>query len=1058
MPSPTFACPKCRGQMSKQNALSEVITCSSCGARVRVVVRAPAPEPEPEPEPEDELEEASEEIEEEEHDVPAPPRAGKRSRKAKRSKTPRWAWAALAVVVIGGAALVWAGYQAIPKGGKNGAADSTAGVAPSEPQPPDSSGPKEWVPPPSPFAIDSEPRKMPEPVAPVPAEFADTIFLLPDDGALPEFSASTFERELGRQALSLVAREDFGLRVRDTSLGDVAPEGLPASRQFRVRRVAHSLGTAPGPWGVVSGRPGEEHVFWTGWLFKNQLGLKPEEYITDCEPLMRGFFAKCLAGAGFTAKPNRTSDAPVPEAAENALERMRETDQFAAIRVLHEEIREKGESDALLVALVRGYANLSLLTDFHWGLTPYAFKARALLYAQRLVARSPKSALALRARAYAAALTGWHVLALRDLAEAEKLAGAGAPAPAWVRAADYYIHFDLTKFAAARTKADSSLLRLLEFLALEAPEAEAATIRAGRALLDAEPECYLVHDAMCHVGGVSHLHRATLTGHAVLTQQLAARVGGVPDLPAPVRAALDGEVVEPRVYKTLRAAGASDRGEPSWAALGGLLQEIRFTQAAHRLSFMADSWGVDPAEEAAAFLPLLDGHRLHSFIESYTFDHRRAPDAVRRRLVAPPGELDLRAQPFVRRLAKVNPSAAQNLQFNKHGSLYLEEARLVHMFRHDKTGVAKPYIRQLVDTSPHAPIGVALAAAFGDPQPVEKLAETEARYAAHAVVQWGLGKRHLADGRRADALRCWKRLIEISPSGDSFRELAGLYRAAGDETGWRETLEASLKEEDTGLFHAQVRVDLARFYMQKKDFKRAEPYALAAAQSWAGWALVCAAECEEGLGKWDEANRLYEANAVRYPGAAFTWYLACRATGKMDRTAAEAAVRGHLSQFGSGATPGELFLTGRFYLLVGDLKTARELFDRVNQTSPTELNLLFAALMADTAGDTKARTAALDGFAKLSADKVRLRPIETALREWSAKEVSPDAAAVEAVLKKLPAEIRGDGEFFCGWYLYNRNLKDRAAVLWKRCLESGGMAGVKTHARASLDSLSPKKD
>ncbi|VTR95402.1 tpr-domain containing protein : Uncharacterized protein OS=Singulisphaera acidiphila (strain ATCC BAA-1392 / DSM 18658 / VKM B-2454 / MOB10) GN=Sinac_0893 PE=4 SV=1: TPR_9: TPR_2 [Gemmata massiliana] len=1047
MPSPTFACPKCRGRMSKLNASSEVIACPSCGARVRVVVRARTPEPEPE----DEIKEASEEVEDAEYDVPATPRAKKRPRKAKRSKNPWWSWAALVVVVFGGAVLLWAGYRAIPKGGKNGAVDSTAGT-PLELQ--DGGNRPGGGTAPLFTAAEAEPLKMPASDATVPAEFADTVFLLPDNGDMPGHVFSTFDLELGRQALGLVAREDFGLRVRDTSLGDVAPDGLPANRQFRVRR-----GGQPGPWGVVAGRPGAEHVFWTGQLFKYQITTKPEEHIAYCEPLMRGFFTKCLTGAGLVAKPNRTSDAPVPAAAERALERMRETDQFSAVRVLHEELREKGESDALLAALVRGYSNLSLLTDFHWGPTPYVFKARALLYAQRLVARSPKSALALRARAYAAALTGCHVLALRDLTEAEKLAGTGAPTPAWVEAADYYVHFDLAKFTTARAKADSPLLRLLEFLATEAPETEAVTIRAGRALLEAEPECYLVHDAMCHVGGVSHLHRATLSGSAVLTQQLAARVGGVPDLPAPVRAALGSGGGEPRVYQALRAAGPSDRGEPSWAALGGLLQEIRFTQVANRLSFMADAWGVDPAEEAAGFLPLLDGHRLRPFIESYTFDPRRAPAALRQRLVAQPGELDLRAQPFVRRLAKVDPSAAQHMQFSKHGALYLDEARLVHMFRRDKSGAAvNPYIRQLSETSPHAPIGVALAAAFGTPQPMEKLTETETKYAAHAVVQWGLGKRHMADGRREDALRCWKRLIELSPSGDSFRELAGLYRAAGDETGWRETLEASLKEEDTGLFHAQVRVDLARFYMQKKDFKKAEPYALAAAQSWAGWALVCAAECEEGLGKWDEANQLYEANAVRYQGGAFIWYLACRATGKMNRTAAEAAVHGHLAQFGPGNTPGEQLLAGRFYLLVGDLKTARELVDRANQTEPTDMHLIFAALMADAAGDANARTAALDGFARLPDNKVFLRPIQIAIREWAAKDMAPDEAAVEVAISKLAAHVRGDGEFFCGWYLNNRNLKDRAAALWKRCLESNGTVGLKTHARVNLGASSAKKD
>jgi tetratricopeptide (TPR) repeat protein len=584
--------------------------------------------------------------------------------------------------------------------------------------------------------------------------------------------------------------------------------------------------------------------------------------------------------------------------------------------------------------------------------------------------------------------------------------------------------------------------------------------------LDADPECYRVHDSMCRVGGVAHMHGATLAGVDVFTKHLTTRIKEMPNLPAPVRDAVAGPDFEPGVYGALRAAGPTDRGEPSWSALGEILQEVRFTQAWHRLIFMADHWGVETAGAAAAFKGLLDGHRLRPLIESFMFDPRRDPEEVRKRLTAAPlGDVDMKAREYFFRLQKVDPEGAQKWYQRAnhgHGFLYPELARQARNFS-EGSPEHRSQAKFLLSSSPHAPIAQALTAVYGGPEVVAKLGELEAKYAGHAIVQWGIGRRHVADKRTADAIRCWKRWVELSPSGDSFQQLAGQYRDSGDDDRWRATLEASLKEEDTGLYHAQARVDLARYYMKKKDFKRAEPYAMAAAESWAEWALLCAAECKEGLERWDEANKLYEAATDRYSHAgghsAYTWYFACRATGKMDRTAAEAAVRGYLGRFGEGTTSGDLFLVGRFYLLVGEPKTARPLIDRANQLGPADLSLLFSALLADAAGDAKARTAALDAVAKLPAEKARVRAVATALRDWWATGVVPDAAAVDAAVGQLPAEFRGDAEFYFGWFLQNRKLNERAVVLWKRCLEtSSGTQWVKTHARASLDSAGRKKD
>ena len=65
-----------------------------------------------------------------------------------------------------------------------------------------------------------------------------------------------------------------------------------------------------------------------------------------------------------------------------------------AVRDLHRAIRADGESPARLGALARGYALLGVLSEYEWHPAHRALKARALLYAQRLVARDPNGSFA----------------------------------------------------------------------------------------------------------------------------------------------------------------------------------------------------------------------------------------------------------------------------------------------------------------------------------------------------------------------------------------------------------------------------------------------------------------------------------------------------------------------------------------------------------------------------------------------------------------------------------------------------------------------------------------
>ena len=76
--------------------------------------------------------------------------------------------------------------------------------------------------------------------------------------------------------------------------------------------------------------------------------------------------------------------------------------------------------------------------------------------------------------------------------------------------------------------------------------------------------------------------------------------------------------------------------------------------------------------------------------------------------------------------------------------------------------------------------------------------------------------------------------------------------------------------------------------MKKNEFEKAEPFAEAAADSWAAWAMEAAIECEEGLGHWEQAEGWVKREQQRY-GPATRWLRWCERTGHGDLEAARSA-------------------------------------------------------------------------------------------------------------------------------------------------------------------------
>jgi tetratricopeptide (TPR) repeat protein len=876
------------------------------------------------------------------------------------------------------------------------------------------------------------PMKAPKPLAEVPAELTGVIALLPQDTKGPGQNIvpfpSIFQREMARQSIWMAAHDDFGLRVLDSSLGEGVPESLPKDRQFRVQQTPFGKEH----WTLTAG----DHRLWAGNFTSESFGQNMGVWVDASEKRSRTFGHACLEAAGFKAIPQRKSDVPVPPAVSERLARMRETDQFAAVRMLHAEIKAKGESVALIEALSRAYANLGILTEFHWNSAPMVFKARALLYAQRLVARDHNVANAIRLRAYAFALAGAHNSALLDLDHSSKMVDK-TPAPTWVEPLDAYLHFDRKRLVAMREKQDTALVRLFQFLVAEEPSTSTGMIPVGRKFLETDPEVYRVHDSFCRTHGVSHLHSATLEGTRIFRENLAERLAEQPGLPKTVGDAFK-ENGEAAVFSALFAAGGKDTGTPSWAALGSLLREIRFTQSVRRLDFLDRQVSMSTADLAVKEARVLSDHPLRSFIESYELSPYENPEVLRKKLLdVPVQELDLKSDVYFHRISILDGNASSRW-FTGPGSrpepLYYPQAQIVRMNTFARIAALKlgTKLRQI---SPHSPLANALYLAEAKPEHAMLYPELEKQFSDHAVFQRSLSERYTLLKKKDDAERCLKRWLELSPDLDGYRRLAGLYKSRGDMKQWQEALESALKTEDIGLIHAQIRVDIAETFMARKEFKKAEPYALAAARTSAEWALHCYAHCKVGLGEYDQANYVFKQTSERYPSnSPIEWYLACKACGKMDIDAAEEAVEDVLARTGDRLPANLAMRAGMYYLVSGKPKKALAAFERENALQPYGLSWMYTAFTADMLKDEKTRTAA---FQQL--DPVRdagNKVLADAMMEWMKNAEPPTEEAFKPVLAKLSPGAQVDFELYIGWYLQNRGFTGRAVVHWNRCKDA----------------------
>jgi hypothetical protein len=893
-------------------------------------------------------------------------------------------------------------------------------------------------------------------------------------------------RELVRQSLLIAARDELGAVTRDEVAGDspVVNDHNGDTKEKEAASVELLTIFRPDKTNRAIIRRTEGVKVDT--LLDHELGADKSLFedlsklVTTAEGLSRSEFPSVLKKLGVEGKVKAGSiNRAVPAGVEERLSQLGFTEILSAVRDLHAANRVDGESPARVGALVRGYALLGILSEFHWHPAHKAFKARALLYAQRLVAKEPRSAWGLWHRAYAEALIGLNRSATADIVQARALAKeqSNAKPPGWVDVIDAAAQCDLKRLR-VDAGPQSALTALLRLAIVEFPGTPSLVLLAAKDLLGIDVECYRAIDAMCAAGGVSNLHVATMLGPQTMELAFPQRLAALENLPAVLRARLDqpagGEVA---LVDALTKAGEprADAGEPSWGVLGHLIRETRFIQVYRRLHFMKVAWGVPLDEFWADANRLVADHPYRLFLESFVVSPDRLQQTYARliqaldvqRLETNQGELTL----GMSRSSKL-PKAqnAWNFAWLHSDSIARD---LAIGLDHTNKGYEAQAARSLLTVSPYSPYARATLIEHDWDQVKDQVGQWEKEAGDSPTLIAALARRYTGLKQSDEAERLLKRYVKLLPDYWGYHALAENYKARNDLKRWQEILDEFLANgEDLGLDHAKVGVELAEHFMRQKLWDKAWPYAESAAESWAQWAMDCARRCALAMEKLDEAALYAQRLSERYPESEWaTWYLCCKKTGHGDVDGARDFTAPYVAAFDQRGGVGPYY-KATFQWLNGQRNEAFASFKKFYEASPSPWACMMVLMVADDLGDAKAR----DEFFKIFIAKHRDKSTHFA-QIWEMfhgaltgdQAGSVDVKAVDKLLESVPDRIRGNANFIVGKYLVNHGkaedarrylaitLKAPAVLEWTKAVAGEALRTLGGTAKAKIVDDATKK-
>lgn len=791
-----------------------------------------------------------------------------------------------------------------------------------------------------------------------------------DDSAIKGHLA----RELIRQSFLIAARDELNLRTRDQALGEPLPDEA-GSRNPPLNLTIRFTADKPCK-GKVTFFTGQSNAPSKVSELDFDLGetYSIMDLIPKAESFARAQWIDVLKKSGYTGKPHtKIPQGPVSLDIAERLQKLDPVSQFSAIRMIHEEIKKSGESPERLMALIRGYAQLGSLTEGWWTSTHKVYKARALLYAERLLRSLPpeQSAIAHAHRALARALTGFHQSALDELdriKQKDELASV-----LWVTPITAFCQFDDETLSKRITTEGDPLPQYLQLLLVAYSDEPLKRLDIAQRVLERNPGCTRAIDAMTFgmppIGIQAHASQLSFSNSTQLFQTQLPQIAGLPpDIKQLAsRAASDfKEELQNRAHliAALQRAsqGAQDRGEPSWGALAQMVQEISFLDIWAIIRYQCDYLAVDANPIIAGAQPLLKTHPLADFIESHSQNMNEASDHWNSIFqFVDRTQFGVNHAPLINAMAYSGDQKrlAAATDFKPDVAVTQSDATFGDLVQAQKLPVAdetrNAAAASLREISPHSPQSVIWIIYRDWPRAKDSATEWEQKYRDDPQVLGALATRYMNLHRYEDAERCLRRSLEIAPEQSTFASLAETQQRQGNDDGWLETMKESLEAPSIGLEHATTHTQLAYYHMRKQNWTLAEKHAMQAAQSGSAFGLLCAADFYELTGKMKLSEQFHQINSTRYDDHFDDWYLWCRRTETGDVKLARERVEALLHQLKQTQASEPKHNIGMIFMIDGNSAEALEMLDEALKFVPFPEHLAHAIALADEMGQTERR-------------------------------------------------------------------------------------------------------
>ncbi len=732
----------------------------------------------------------------------------------------------------------------------------------------------------------------------------------PDQQSFP-FARNRLLRELVRQQVLIIAREELGIFTRDQSLQERAAENNLSAYVCEVSTYYDERGNFEAS--LFSNQDGSKDTLWSH-NSNVKFDVKSiyldiiDKLVAESDQLSDGLHQLT---SGNTATMFNPDNKPSVEIESQLLE-MNFVSQYGALRAAHQSIAKSGASLEWLGVLVRGYANLSMLTEHTWVSQSDVFAARSLLYAERMVRLDPENKISHWNQAYASAIVGLHAIALEQVEQINQGDGA-ADLPSWVEVIVPYAKFQhdaLSELVEDREEI-SQIASFLLWKQYRSYLHGRLIYEKGIEAMQACPEAYGIYSVMATWSGALRISRiGAYQGPAVFPIALPARIKDLANLPNAVKELCDrppmtnwmadipgvsrnniDQMLPRKICSKLWEASSQESSkEFTWDVLAQLILEEQFNQSVNTIKVSKNAVEHSMTELVKKNYEMSEGSRYADYLRILSPEY--VPRSIKLNIYDPRGNM---AQVFgggYRGLLSKNDS---QYCWQNYGIRAVQERNLTF------DGIIEAFFRIVLEwenvfdaeqsaaiqhnyevISPYSPNAIRSKWQTRENLSLDELIQYE-KVAGDDPLSWmDVGVRYYYLQEFDSAERCLQKSLAISPCYKATNHLANVYYYKGgkDLEKWEQTLLGYLEHLDLGLMHSQIHNQIADVHIQNRHWKRAEPHVIEAAESYSGSALKKAYCVFEGMQDFERAEYYVSELSKSYPSyTGCQWYLWCKRNG-----------------------------------------------------------------------------------------------------------------------------------------------------------------------------------